>query len=69
MDTRALLRADLIPDEQRRADEGRERLILVATAEDSQARARRAIFKTIELLGELFEPGSLRRVLGRSRAK
>jgi hypothetical protein len=69
VETRELLRANLIHDEQRRADEGRERLILVATAEDSQARARRAVFKTIELLGELFEPGSLRRVLGRPRAK
>lgn len=65
--TRDLLRADLVPDEQRRTDEGRERLILLATGEDSQARARRAIFKTIELLGELFEPAALRRVLGRPR--
>ena len=60
---------ELIPDEQRRADEGRDRLVLVATAEDSQARARRAIYKTIELLGELYEPGALRRVLGRAGAQ
>lgn len=66
-ETRDLLRGDLIPDEHRRTDEGRERLILVATAEDSQARARRAIFKTIELLGEILEPGALRRLLGRPR--
>ena len=56
----------MIPDEQRRADEGRDRLVLLATAEDSQARARRAVYKTIELLGELYEPGALRRMLGRS---
>jgi hypothetical protein len=65
-ETGELLRGGLIPDEQRRADEGRERLVLIATAEDSQARARRAVYKTIELLGEVYEPGSLRRALGRS---
>ncbi len=64
--TAELLRNGMIPDEQRRADEGRERLVLLATAEDSQARARRAVFKTIELLGELYEPGALRRALGRT---
>ena len=65
-ETGELLRDGLIPDEQRRADEGRERLVLIVTAEDSQARARRAIYKTIELLGEVYEPGALRRALGRS---
>jgi hypothetical protein len=66
--TAELLREGLIPDEQRRADEGRDRLALLALSEESQGRARRAVFKTIELLGELYEPGALRRVLGR-RAK
>jgi len=64
--TAELLRNGMIPDEQRRADEGRERLVLLATAEDSQARTRRAVFRTIELLGELYEPGALRRALGRT---
>jgi len=68
-ETGELLRDGLIPDEQRRADDGRDRLVLLATAEDSQARARRAIHKTIELLGEVYEPGALRRVLGRSGRK
>jgi hypothetical protein len=68
-ETRDLLRSELIPYEQRRIDEGRDRLILLATAEDSQARSRRAIFKTIELLGELCEPGALRRMLGRTARK
>lgn len=63
--TDELLRDRLIPDEQRRADEGRERLGLLATSEESQARSRRAVFKTVELLGELYEPGALRRMLGR----
>jgi hypothetical protein len=65
-ETGELLRSRLLPDEQRRADEGRDRLVLIATGEDSQARARRAIYKTTELLGEIYEPGSLRRALGRS---
>ena len=65
-ETGELLRTGLVPDEQRRTDEGRERLMLLATGEDSQARARRAVFKTIELLGEIYEPASLRRALGRS---
>jgi len=68
-ETAALLKNDMIPDEQHRADEGRDRLALLATADDIQARARRAIYKTIELLGELYEPGALRRVLGRAAAR
>jgi hypothetical protein len=69
VDTRDFLRGELIPDEQRRVDEGRDKLVLLATAEDSQARARRAIYKTVELLGELHEPGAIRRTLGRAARK
>ena len=68
-DTKDLLRNELIPDEQRRSDEGRDRLVLLTTADDSQARVRRSIYKTIELLGELYEPGALKRVLGRAARK
>ncbi|MBN2577008.1 MAG: hypothetical protein JXP73_20770 [Deltaproteobacteria bacterium] len=64
--TATLLSSEMIPDEQRRADAGRDRLVLLATAEDSQARARRAVFKTIELLGDVCDPGVLRRMLGRT---
>jgi hypothetical protein len=64
-ETAALLRSDLLPDEHHRMDEGRDKLVTLATAEESQARARRAIYKTIELLNETFEPGALRRTLGR----
>lgn len=64
--TADLLKDGMIPDEQHRTDEGRDRLVVVATSDDIQARARRAIYKTIELLGELYEPGALRRVLGRA---
>jgi hypothetical protein len=44
-------------------------LVLLTTAEDSQSRARRAIYKTIELLGELYEPAALKRILGRAARK
>jgi len=69
VETAEILRDGMIPDEQRRADEGRDKLVLLATADDIQARARRSIFKTIELLGELYEPGALRRILGRAAAR
>jgi hypothetical protein len=68
-ETAALLRSDLLPDEHQRMDEGRDKLVSLATAEESQARARRAIYKTIELLNEMFEPGALRRTLGRAARK
>jgi hypothetical protein len=68
-DTAAMIRSDLLPDEQRRVDEGRDKLIYLTPVEDSQARARRAIYKTNELLGEIFEPGAIRRVLGRGPRK
>lgn len=66
-ETANLIREDLLPDERRRVDEGRDKLVLLTPGEDSQARARRAIYKTVELLGDIFEPGALRRVLGRAR--
>lgn len=66
VETSELLRSGLLPDEQRRADEGRDRLVLLTTGEDGQARARRAIYKTIELLGDIYNPAALRRALGRS---
>jgi hypothetical protein len=68
-DTAALLRSDLLPDEQRRVEEGRDRLVFLATVEDTQARVRRAVYKTIELLRDLLDPGALRRALGRSARK
>jgi hypothetical protein len=68
-DTATLIRSDLLPDERRRVDQGRDKLVFLTTAEDSQARARRAIYKTVELLGEIFEPGALRRAFGRGTRK
>ena len=47
-------------------DAGRRKLLETATAEESQARARRAAFRTIELLGELQDPSLSRKYLTRS---
>lgn len=70
VETATLIRSDLLPDEQHRVEVGREKLTYLTPVEDSQARARRAIYKTVEFLGDIFEPGSLRRALGRTaRAK
>jgi hypothetical protein len=69
VETAALIRGDLLPDEQHRVEVGREKLAFLTPVEDSQARARRSIYKTVELLGEIFEAGSLRRALGRGVRK
>jgi len=68
-DSRDLISHGLIPDEQKRTDEGRERLILFATTEESQARVRRAIYRAVELLGEAYEPAAIRRSTGRASRK
>lgn len=68
-ETATLIRSDLLPDEQHRVDQGRDKLVFLTPVDDSQSRARRSIYKTIELLGEIFEPGALRRTLGRSTRK
>lgn len=68
-ETAALIRNDLLPDEQHRVEAGRSKLTFLTPVEDSQARARRSIYKTVELLGEIFEPGALRRAFGRNVRK
>ncbi len=44
-------------------------LVETANAEESQARARRSAFRTIELLGELQDNSLLRKYLSRSLKK
>jgi hypothetical protein len=46
---------------------GREKLVQLATAEDRQARARRAVFRTVELFTELHDTAGIRRTVGRGR--
>jgi hypothetical protein len=68
-DTAALYRGRLGEDEQRNLDDGRELLVAVAQTEESQARARRTTYRTVELVGELQDPGLLRKFLSRSVKK
>jgi hypothetical protein len=68
-DTAALYRTRLIEDEQRHLDAGRGLLVGVAESEESQARARRATYRTVEVVSELQDPGLLRKFLSRSLKK
>ena len=67
--TAALFQGVLKEDALMLRDAGRRKLLETATAEESQARARRAAFRTIELLGELMDPSLLRKFLSRSLLK
>jgi hypothetical protein len=68
-ETAALFRDTLVRDEQGHRDVGRRMLVETANAEESQARARRSAFRTIELLGELQDTSLLRKYLSRSLKK
>jgi hypothetical protein len=68
-ETARLLRETLVADQQSHVDAGRRKLIETATGEESQARARRAAFRTIELMAEIYEPSLLRKFLSRSMKK
>ncbi len=62
-----LLGVDMLAEERRYYEMGKTMLITVATTEESQARARRAAYRTLELAGETAEPLQLRKALGRRR--
>jgi len=66
-ETARLYRDALRPDDQRHYEAGRNALLKVAIGEESQARARRAAYRVIELVGELQEPNSLRKILARTK--
>jgi hypothetical protein len=68
-DTAALYRGRLADDEQRHLDDGRELLVAAAENEESQARARRTTYRTVEVVGELQDPALLRKFLTRSIKK
>jgi hypothetical protein len=68
-ETAALYRTRLIEDEQRHLDAGRGLLVAVVESEESQARARRATYRTVEVVSELQDPGLLRKFLSRSLKK
>jgi hypothetical protein len=62
-----LLSTDFLDEERRYYDEGRRMLIASTATEESQARARRAAYRTLELAGETVEPLQLRKTLGKRR--
>jgi hypothetical protein len=62
-----LLGVDMLSEERRYYELGKRMLIGVATTEESQARARRAAYRTLELAGETAEPLQLRKALGKRR--
>jgi hypothetical protein len=65
----ALLRDTIAAADREHVDAGRRTLLATAINEESQARARRAAFRTIELLGEVNEGALLRKFLQRSMIK
>jgi hypothetical protein len=64
-DTARLLRESILPDEEHRVELGREALIALVSADETQARARRASYKTVELLTDLYDPAIFRKMGGR----
>ena len=66
-ETARLFQEILTPDELRYYEEGRRALALSATNEESQARARRAAYRALELVGEAQDPLQLRRSMAKRR--
>lgn len=64
-----LLSTTLPATEQEMIHAGRVALLAAARNEESQARARRASFRVIELSGEMQDPGLIKRFLLRSSKK
>jgi hypothetical protein len=53
--------------ERRYYEQGKQILVAAVATEESQARARRAAYRTLELAGETVEPLQLRKALGKRR--
>ncbi len=66
-ETANLYRGQIMTDELRYYDEGKRSLALTATNEESQARARRAAYRALELVGEAQDPLQLRRAMLKRR--
>jgi hypothetical protein len=62
-----LLGSEIVEEERRYYEEGRRLLIGVTATEESQARGRRAAYRTLELAGETVEPLALRKTLNKRR--
>jgi hypothetical protein len=66
-ETARLLREQLSADERRYYEEGKRILSISASTEESQARARRAAYRTLELSADAHEPIQLRKILLKRR--
>jgi hypothetical protein len=62
-----LLGVDIMAQERRYYEQGKQMLVASVAIEESQARARRAAYRTLELAGETAEPLQLRKALGKRR--
>jgi hypothetical protein len=65
--TASLLADTLLTQERRYYEEGKHLLVSVATNEESQARGRRAAYRTVELSSEMVQPLALRKLLPKKR--
>jgi hypothetical protein len=63
----ALFRDELSREERRYYEEGKRILSAAAATEESQARARRAAYRTLELAADMHEPMQLRKILLKRR--
>ena len=68
-ETAHLLRDSIMPDEEARIEIGREILVGLVTSDETQARARRASYKTVELLTDLHDPTMFRKLSARITAR
>jgi len=66
-ETRALFEGALVEDERSSIEAGLSALMGAALDEESQARARRSGFKTMDLIAETIEPLQLRKAVGKKR--
>jgi hypothetical protein len=66
-ETRALFEGQLVDDERVAIEAGLAALTAAAQDEESQARARRAGFRTMDLIAETIEPLQLRKAVGKKR--
>jgi hypothetical protein len=66
-ETARMLGEEIVASERRYYDEGRGMLVGAADSEESQARARRSAYRTLELATEMAEPLQLRKAMAKRR--
>jgi hypothetical protein len=66
-DSARLLGVEIMAQERRYYETGKAMLVAAVASEESQARARRSAYRTLELAGETVEPLQLRKALGKRR--